>query len=330
MASKLVNSEYVSPRKSSQKKEPEVKIVEKYKKYLCACCGTETNSLNKFTKGKSKMYKAWDYNFPVCTECLDSMFDTYALKYGTRYKALHRMCQMTDSYFDPTLFDTIEKETDGGKTAAFFRTYLAKLNLRQYKNKTYDTYLDEKELEDSKKKLEEELAKEKHKAGSGDDSNIFVITSAMVRRWGTGGFVEDDYKTLEDHYHMLKDNNPNADGNQEVFIKDLCKLHLLMTNALKASDTDRYIKSSDQYSKIFTKAGLKTVEEKDSSADETLGVTLATISRFTPEEYYKDKKRYRDFDGIGEYFERFVLRPLKNLQFGTSERDKEFKVKEEE
>ena len=36
------------------------------------------------------------------------------------------------------------------------------------------------------------------------------------------------------------------------------------------------------------------------------------------------KTLYKDFDGIGDYFKRYVLRPLRNLQLGTTERDKEF------
>ena len=54
------------------------------------------------------------------------------------------------------------------------------------------------------------------------------------------------------------------------------------------------------------------------------------ISKYTPEEYYKDKTLYKDFDGIGDYFKRFVLRPLRNLQLGTTDRDKEFFVSDEE
>ena len=41
---------------------------------------------------------------------------------------------------------------------------------------------------------------------------------------------------------------------------------------------------------LFTKAGLKTIQETDNSADECLGVTLATIAQYTPEEYYKNKE----------------------------------------
>ena len=63
-------------------------------------------------------------------------------------------------------------------------------------------------------------------------------------------------------------------------------------------------------------------------SDECLGVTLELISKYTPEEYYKDKSLYKDFDNVGDYFERFVKRPLKNLICKTSERDKEYCVKE--
>ena len=45
-------------------------------------------------------------------------------------------------------------------------------------------------------------------------------------------------------------------------------------------------------------------------------------------EYYKDKSLYKDFDGLGDYFERFVKRPLRNLMTGSTDRDFEYCVKE--
>lgn len=68
-----------------------------------------------------------------------------------------------------------------------------------------------------------------------------------------------------------------------------------------------------QYSKTFKQAGLRTIEEKDNSNDECLGVTLAAISQYTPEEYYKDKTLYKDFDNIGDYFDRFVKRSFEKF-----------------
>ena len=101
-----------------------------------------------------------------------------------------------------------------------------------------------------------------------------------------------------------------------------------MIKAFQDGDSDKYVKLTEQYAKTFKQAGLKTIQEVDNSADECLGVTLATISQFTPEEYYKDRGLYKDFDKIGEYFTRFVKRPLKNLMTGSTDRDHEYYVKD--
>jgi hypothetical protein len=101
-----------------------------------------------------------------------------------------------------------------------------------------------------------------------------------------------------------------------------------MVKALKDGDSDKYVKLTEQYSKTFTKAGLKTIQETDKNSDDCWGLFMEQISQYTPEEYYKDKKLYEDFDGIGKMFERFVLRPLKNLLCKTNERDHEFNVED--
>ena len=154
------------------------------------------------------------------------------------------------------------------------------------------------------------------------------ITKVMFERWGQ--VSTEDIIALEDHYKMLKKQNPNCDNNQEIFIKDLCYTKLLQLKSFKDGNSGDFEKYTKLYRDTFKQAGLKTVQETDASGEETLGVTLAVISQYTPEEYYKDKKLYKDFDGIGEYFSRFVLRPLKNLVLGTTERDKEYCVKDGE
>ena len=44
----------------------------------------------------------------------------------------------------------------------------------------------------------------------------------------------------------------------------------------------------------------------------------------------KNKELYKDHDSIGDYMERLVLRPLRNLMHGTIDRDHEYYIKEEE
>ena len=53
---------------------------------------------------------------------------------------------------------------------------------------------------------------------------------------------------------------------------------------------------------------------------------IRDIEQYTPAEYFKDKKLFRDADGLGEYFQRFVTRPLRNLMSGEKVMDPEFRV----
>jgi hypothetical protein len=198
--------------------------------------------------------------------------------------------------------------------------YLAKKNLGQTA-RIGTTYFDSMKFEFNEK--QDNIVESREQAKSEDST----ITASAIDRWGVG-FTEADYKNLDEHYRMLKKNNPNADNNQEIFIKSLCNINMLMVRALKDGDSDKYVKLTDQYAKTFKQAGLRTVEEKDASNDETFCMTLGFISDYTPEEFYQNKELYVDFDKIGEYMERHILRPMINLETGSDTRDSEFYVPE--
>ena len=173
----------------------------------------------------------------------------------------------------------------------------------------------------------ETLLREEEAAAKGEPPKI---TKAVIARWGAGAFSYEEYATLEEHYNMLKKNNPNIDSNQEIFVKDLCMIHMMKMNAAKEKDVDTYNRTSEQYSRIFSKAGLKTIEEKDTSMNDSLGVTLSVISQYTPEEFYKDKQLYSDYDELGEYYDRHIRRPMQNLMTQTDVRDPEFNISDED
>lgn len=285
--------------------------------YKCPTCGHHYKDLKSFPASQSELYAGWDYHIPICKICLDKLFEHYTDVYGgDEDLAIRRICEKYDIYYNISLLNASRKIT---KTRSRIHNYISKANLIQYKDKTYDTTLDEERTNviSSKEDFDE-------KKSNGD----ITTTKTAVERWGVGIFSDEDYSMLEEHYKMLKKNNPNADNNQEIFIKSLCHLNLLMMKALKENDLDGYTKANGEYSKTFKQAGLKTVEEKDSSNSDVVGVTLAVISQYTPEEFYKDKKLYEDFDGLGDYYERHVCRPMKNLMTGSNDRDKEFFVPE--
>lgn len=289
-------------------------------KFKCSCCGKGFvgQQKNNFQKSNSPLFQANDGFLPWCKECTDRYLISLTAFYSQNEEhAIEHFCQQVDWVYD---IEPLKCAREISSDRSRISHYAAKKNLNVGGRKTYfDT------LRHNYENKQEEIVTSREQA----KSESSTISASAVDRWGLG-FAEIDYKNLDDHYRLLKRNNPNADNNQEIFIKDLCNINMLKIHALQNGDSKEYAALVDQYAKTFKQAGLRTVNEQDGSADECLGVTLATISQYTPEEYYKDKTLYRDFDGIGDYFERFVKRPLRNLMMGTNERDKEYYVHEDE
>ena len=289
-------------------------------KFKCSCCGKGFASQDKnFQKTNDVLFQSNNGYLPWCKKCTDTYTaQTAALYCNNEELAMKDFCQRAGWNYDINALVASMETYSGHRSRSRISHYAAKKNINCDGRKTW---IDTLKYNQQQKEYEVITTREQTK-----DEDVKVKGSS-VDRWGLG-FNEMDYKNLDDHYFMLKKNNPNADNNQEIFIKSLCNINMLMVRALQDGDSDKYVKLTEQYSKTFTKAGLKTIQEVDNSADECLGVTLATISQFTPEEYYKDRGLYKDFDKIGEYFTRFVKRPLKNLMTGSTERDHEYYVKD--
>lgn len=289
------------------------------KKYKCTCCGASWDSQKShFSKSASPLYQSNDGYLNICNSCRDAYYYRLVDLYnGNEAHAIRHFCQQFDIIFNE---DALTASRQISADRSRISHYQAKKNLGQTA-RIGSTYIDGIKY-DYQNKLGDVI--ESREQAKSEDS---TITASAIDRWGVG-FTEGDYKNLDEHYRMLKKNNPNADNNQEIFIKSLCNINMLMVRALKDGDSDKYIKLTDQYAKTFKQAGLRTVEEKDASNDETFCMTLGFISDYTPEEFYQNKELYADFDKIGEYIERHILRPMINLETGSDVRDTEFFVPE--
>lgn len=289
------------------------------KKYKCSCCGKSWNNpKGHFNQTTSPLYQANDGYITVCNDCRDLYYTKLVEFYsGNEAHAIKHYCGLFDIIFDQNAFSSSRANSS---SVSRISSYMSRKNLGQT-TKYGTTYTDGLKVDYAKDQNKVIQTLEQAKS---DDNNV---KASVVERWGFG-FSEGDYDCLETHYKFLKKTNPNIDSNAEIFVKTLCNLYMLGVRALQKGDSKEYTNISEQYAKTFKQAGLKTVEEKDSSNDEVFGVTLATISQYTPEEFYSDKSLYADWDGIGEYYERHVLRPTINILSGSEDRDKEFFVPE--
>lgn len=294
--------------------------------YRCTCCGEEM-AASQFPKNQSPRYAGWNGHISTCRQCLGDEYLGYLKKYNDDYKkAIRRICEKYDYYYDSKLADLVKSLTD--EDVKVISLYCSKLSLIQYKDKTYDTTLD-KNIDNIERKREIETAVDTFIGDSDDEKKKIKITKSIAERWGIGMFSIDDYAILEDHYQMLKKYNPNCDSNQEIFIRSLCQLNLLQLKALKRQDTKEYISINSEYAKTFKQAGLKTITDNEQNENDCWGVWMKQIEEYTPAECYKDKTLYKDFDGIGSLFKRHVLRPLKNILLKTNERDPEYNVEDD-
>lgn len=284
-------------------------------KYKCSCCGKGYGTQKQnFQKSNSPLFQANDGFLPWCKECTDKYMISLTGFYSNNEEhAIEHFCQQADWVYD---IEPLKCAREISSDRSRISHYAAKKNLNVGGRKTY---FDSLKYEYEQKLGNIVTSREQAK------SEESTIPASAVDRWGVG-FTEADYKNLDEHYRMLKKNNPNCDNNQEIFVKSLCNINMLMVRSLQSGDSKEYSTLVEQYAKTFKQAGLKTVVEKDSSNSETFGVTLAAISQHTPEEFYKNKSLYDDWDGLGDYIDRHVTRPISNIINCSDVRDTEYFV----
>ena len=291
-------------------------------KCVCCSCG-EPLALTKFYKSNSVFYA--DGHLPICKECFSSKFGHFAAEYHSNKMAMQRMCMTFDIYFNEAAFDSCDTDD-----STVLGNYFRKLNLSQHKGKTFEDSIKEGfDLSGDRKPVKETQEVVNVDNDDEENENADMIDPADIEKWGAG-LEPTDYTILNSHYRLLSSSNPQCDGNAEIFIIDLCYTKMQQMKAVRESRVDDYKKLTESYIKSFTQAGLKTVKDTNAMEDFTIGVNAETIEKYTPAEYYKNRSLYKDHDNIGDYIDRFLLRPLRNLMRGTKDRDAEFFVKDEE
>jgi hypothetical protein len=65
-------------------------------------------------------------------------------------------------------------------------------------------------------------------------------------------------------------------------------------------------------------------------SQETFSAFIKTIEENEPAEYFEDKKLFKDFDNLNFYFEKYILRPLKNFVINSRDFDVSAGTEEED
>lgn len=281
-------------------------------------CGSRfTRQKDNFPFSYSPYFKGNNSYLPICSNCLVAVTDQYQeILNGNQEDAIKRVALHWDIYVSESLLQASRK-IDGNRPR--IKNYISKLNLGQTLGKTYDDYL-------------QELISKRSSVLDNIDEMDELRKKALqdnTVNWGSI-YSEQEFDVLNTHYEMLTKQIDAIDFVQETLIRDLCEIKIQQIRVLGSGDLDKYDKLTKLYQSTLLSAKLKPTN--GSAIDENndaYGKWINDIERFTPAEFYKDKTKYKDFFGIGEYIERFMYRPLKNLMTGSKDKEKEFWIEDE-
>ena len=316
------NKRYVNSAAKKKKPKPKDEI-------KCLCCGLiYPKKADNFPTTRSPLFAENDGYLPICKECVAKyymlLFDFFD---KDPYAALERCCQIFDWYYNEKIADSILSSTGNKNPATGYPGRAAMTQHRSLGDTYLDTIRDRADV-DVGAIVKPDLnicAKSDTFKGNATDTDV---EDDLLKKWGNRCTTEE-MRMLEDHYNMLHRSAESISVVQESLIFDLCRIHLMKTQALNAKKYDDYNKMSTLYQKTLTTANLEPKRKDNTTKElETWGLFVSTIEKYTPAEYYKDKKLFTDFDGIKEYFERFILRPLRNLFFGRHDLDPEYSIKD--
>ena len=262
--------------------------------YYCTSCGKGYKKLKgSFRASQSPFFKGWGH-IPVCIRCLDYYEKEYTERLGSSDEAIKRLALHLDIYFNESLLASSRKiNTNQSRIAG----YIAKANLLQYKDKTYDTYLEE----------EAEEQRLQNKIESFEDLNEIQheqINQKTLTFWGVG-FAPEDYIYLEDKYADWTSRHECKTKAQESIFQKICLMELQITKAIQNGDkVDNLIKS---FNDLLGSANLKPVQNKDNAlADQNTFGTL--IQKWENEKPIPEPDpEWADVDGIRKYINVWFL-----------------------
>lgn len=281
----------------------------------CLCCNKVYDS-NEFYDSDSELHGAIG-KMPYCRECLDRFYQDYLKTYNTleysnpERKAIERVCMILNVYYSDKVFDSAVKNANKYPDATLLAIYLKQVKLYQYRNKNYDTTI-----------------QDKYKAMRSDDSSMSVYTKQDVQqseeiksaiKFFGSGFSDDDYLFLQEQYADWTTRHECETKAQEEVFKRICFTQLELLKATRAKEDTKDLNATFQ--KLLDTAKLQPKQNSgDTTANnQTFGTLIDKWENTRPiPEIDED---LRDVDKIGLYLDVFFkghLAKMMGLKNGLS------------
>lgn len=287
-------------RKTLEKKEVKDAAVTGNTRFYCCRCGQAYGrQKGNFPVSHSPMYRGSGY-LPMCSECVETLYDHYRTALGSDKDALRRICMKLDLYWNEDIYKMVERTTG---VQSRVRNYIGKTNIVRYIDKTFDDTIAEEEEVGGYRPEGVTGAVEGYVQEDDESEEEIPVPDDVALFWGPG-YTPKMYMELEERRKFWMTRFPEGtdmDIGTEALIRQICNLEIDINHDRAAGKS--IDKSVNALNNLLGSANLKPTqrkEELDATTENTpMGVWIRRFEDKRP--IPEPDPDMQDVDGIIRY-----------------------------
>jgi len=246
----------------------------------------------------------------VCKKCIQKLYDEIFENTKSMEKTIHKLCTSLNIMFSNDAISATNAhittlQTNGKNVNAIFSIYKMKLtSIKKSMNKsgTQDmTYEDVGTIFTSKTINTKEIP----------------IPQEIMEFWGKD-MTREQVEFLEFHYANFKQTHSTSTYAEIILLKNVCHTMLNIKTLRKAGDsTQKDVRELQELMKnLEISPSASNASSIGGKSEEVFGLWIRDIETKEPAQWLKDDPRgdiYRDVGNVEEYFQKYIVRPLKNF-----------------
>lgn len=259
------------------------------KTQICTSCGKE-KGLNNYYYSSSPFHKL-NQRLHVCKQCIGEITKELTKDDIDRVKNVLRM--LDKPFLEKIWLSSID-EFEKRNSKDLFGVYMKNIGMKQYRDLTWD---------------------DSEVSSNVDNNKINVDHKELIEKWGYG-YSKEDYLYLEKFYNEYENSYATDTPVQRNLYKNIAKVHLQAEKALASNNVREFKDLMELSSKLHNDGNIKPIQSTgahDNKGLSTYGLWIKTIEEEEPCEYFKNKPIYEDYDGFKKYWQKWFVRPFKNI-----------------
>lgn len=266
---------------------------------VCLSCG-KTGKETRFYSARNPKYQFFG-KIPWCFTCIKDKYEELYKKYEDSKKAMYELCKYLDIPFALNVYEAARNRWEKNEVE-IFQAYITHYNSLAWKQAGLN------------------FSTSDRVEGLDEPDNSFTsedVPAELVFKWGEG-FSPSDYNYLENELAECEKTLKSDNWAEQTLLKEICIKKLDIRNRRKlGSDTKDPLAELQALMKTCAIDPAKASAANSGKSLDTFGEWIKDIEQNSPAEWFKDKEKYKDMDGLGDYIKKYITRPIKNFITGS-------------